>query len=77
MVSGAADAGLAVRAAAESVGADWLPVAEEPFELAIRADCLPAAEELLHALASPGFRSRIAAMPGYDLSRSGNLRDAA
>lgn len=77
VVSGAADAGLAVRAAAESVGADWLPVAEEPFELAIRSDRLVVAEDLLAALASPALRSRIEVMPGYDLSDSGRMRAAA
>ena len=32
---GAADAGLAVRAVAESAGLDWVPVIDEPFELAL------------------------------------------
>lgn len=77
VVSGAADAGLAVRAAAESVGASWLPVADEPFELVIRTDCLPAAEELRATLASPAFRSRVEAMPGYWLRDSGGVRSAA
>jgi hypothetical protein len=32
---------------------------------------------LLAALAEPGLRARLAAMPGYDLSRSGETRVAA
>lgn len=77
VVSGAAEAGLAVRATAESVGADWLPVAEEPFELVVRTESLPVVEDLLAVLASPAFRSRVEVMPGYDLSDSGSMRDAA
>jgi molybdate-binding protein len=77
VATGAADAGLAVRAVAESAGLDWVPVAGEPFELALDPACRAAARPLLDALAQPGVQARLAAMPGYDLSMSGETRLAA
>ncbi|MDQ3104133.1 MAG: LysR substrate-binding domain-containing protein [Actinomycetota bacterium] len=77
VASGAADAGLAVRAAAEFVSATWLPVVAEPFELAIRTDRLGAVDPLLTTLASTPFRSRVRTVPGYDLSQAGAMRTAA
>jgi len=77
VVSGAADAGLAVREVAESVGAACLPVAEEPFELAIRTSRVGAAEDVLEILASPQFRVGVNTMRGYDLTEAGAMRGAA
>ena len=77
VATGAADAGLAVRAVAESAGLDWVPIIAEPFELALDPAASDAAEPLLAALAEPGLQARLAAMPGYDLSRSGERRVAA
>lgn len=77
VVTGAADAGLAVRSVAESVGAAWVPVEEEPFELAIRTDRVGAAAALLAALSSTEFLATAGAMVGYDLSRAGTMRSAA
>ena len=74
VATGAADSGLAVRAAAESADADWVPVAVEPFELALRAEALPAAEALLDVLASSATQARIGALPGYDLTKTGTTR---
>jgi molybdate-binding protein len=77
VATGAADAGLAVRAVAESAGLAWVPVMSEPFELALDPATEAAAEPLLATLAEPGVEARIAAMPGYDLSMSGERRLAA
>jgi putative molybdopterin biosynthesis protein len=77
VATGAADAGLAVRAVAESAGLDWVPVISEPFELALDPAAQPAAAALLSTLAEPAVQARLAALPGYDLSRSGELRMAA
>jgi molybdate-binding protein len=77
VASGAADAGLAVRAVAESTGLDWVPVTSEPFELAFDPSAAPAAERLLAVLAGSRIHARLAAMPGYDLTMSGELRVAA
>jgi molybdate-binding protein len=77
VAAGAADAGLAVRAVADSAGLAWVPVASEPFELALGAESSAAAEPLLEVLASSSVQARLAAMPGYDLSMSGETRVAA
>jgi molybdate-binding protein len=75
--AGAADAGLAVRAVSDSAGLDWIPVASEPFELALDPAAAAAAEPLLDALAESRLHARLAAMPGYDLALSGEARKAA
>jgi putative molybdopterin biosynthesis protein len=77
IATGAADAGLAVRAVAESAGLDWIPVMSEPFELALDPAAKHAAGPLLVALAASSVQARLSAMPGYDLSMSGELRVAA
>ena len=77
VATGAADAGLAVRAVAESAGLGWVPVMSEPFELALDPAAKLAAEPLLATLAETTVQARLAAMPGYDLSRSGERRVAA
>jgi len=77
VAAGAADAGLAVRAVAESAGLEWVRVATEPFELALGTGSRAAAEPLLEMLASSSIQGRLAAMPGYDLSMSGDRRVAA
>jgi molybdate-binding protein len=77
VATGAADAGLAVRSVAESAGLDWMPVASEPFELAFAPASRRALEPLLDTLAESGVQARLAALPGYDLSMSGELRTAA
>jgi molybdate-binding protein len=77
VATGAADAGLAVRAVAESAELEWVPVASEPFELALGARSRRAVEPLLELLASSGVQDRLAALPGYDVSRSGEIRLAA
>jgi molybdate-binding protein len=75
--AGAADVGLAVRAVAASAGLDWVPVVSEPFELALAPYAGAAAGTLLDALARSSVQARLAAMPGYDLSLSGEARTAA
>ena len=77
VATGAADAGLAVRAVAESAGLDWVPLMSEPFELALDPATMGAAEPLLATLAESSVQDRLAAMPGYDLSMSGERRLAA
>jgi molybdate-binding protein len=77
VATGAADAGLAVRAVAESAGLDWVPVLSEPFELALDPAAKAVAEPLLATLAESSVQARLGAMPGYDLSMSGERRLAA
>ena len=74
---GAVDAGLAVRAAAEAVDADFLPVEWEDFELAVNPRAVGLLGPLLDILASTSVHQRVSRLSGYELSRSGESRVAA
>ena len=74
VAAGVADAGLAVRAAATTLGLDFIPLAWEPFELALGADRLDGLEPLLALLARPELAGRAAQLGGYDLDGSGVVR---
>src|SRR5918999_4455158 len=76
VATGAADAGLAVRAVAESLGLDWIPVATEWFELAMARSTGADAEPLLDVLASTQVQERLGRLPGYDLTMTGDVRSA-
>ena len=77
VAAGAADAGLAVRAVADSLGLHWIPVATEWFELAMAKTSRGAIDPLLDVLASTSVQDRLAALPGYDLGMTGEMREAA
>jgi hypothetical protein len=74
VASGLADAGVAVRSAAAALRLDFIPLAWEPFDLALSAESLPRAEPLLAALAGPTVARRAAELGGYDLEGSGTVR---
>jgi molybdate-binding protein len=77
VASGAADAGLAVPAVADSLGLDWIPVTTEWFELALAAASRRAIDPLLDVLGSTPVQKRLAAVPGYELAMSGEVREVA
>jgi molybdate-binding protein len=77
VAAGAVDAGLAVRAVAEAVDTDFLPVAWEDFELAVSPRAVGLLGPLLEVLASASVHQRVSELSGYDLSRSGDTRVAA
>ncbi|MHB8945529.1 MAG: molybdopterin biosynthesis protein [Bacillota bacterium] len=73
VASGAVDTGLGILAAARALGLDFIPVTREDYDLAIPAEhrALDAVGRLLAVVASPEFRFAVAALGGYDPSRSG------
>jgi len=73
VASGAVDVGLGILAAARALGLDFVPVTREDYDLAIPAEHrrLESVEKLLAVVASDEFRSAVAALGGYDSSRSG------
>lgn len=73
VAAGIADAGVAVRGAA--VGLDFVPLAWEPFDLALGAGVLDDAAPLLAALGEPGLGRTAAELGGYDLEGAGRLRE--
>lgn len=68
VASGAADVGVAIRAAAAVWNLEWLPVREETYELVIPDHFLdlPAVDALLDILRRPGTRAQVEALSGYD-----------
>ncbi len=68
VASGSADAAIGLRAAAEAVGLDFVPLVWEPYELALPEDALGVAAELLDAL------STAPQLPGFDLGDAGAVR---
>ncbi|MEW6567892.1 MAG: molybdopterin biosynthesis protein [Chloroflexota bacterium] len=75
VASGRADCGLGIRAAAAALGLDFIPLFEERYDLAIPRQhyTSPLLQPLLEVLNDPRFRQAVAALPGYDVSRTGTV----
>jgi molybdopterin molybdotransferase/putative molybdopterin biosynthesis protein len=71
--TGGADAGLGILAAAKALDLDFVPVASERYDLAIRADALdsPQVQALLQILQDPEFQAQVNALGGYDARFAG------
>ena len=76
VASGAADTGLGIQAAARALRLDFVPLAHEPYELAIPQAVYESERlrPLLALLADDAFRAAVAAMPGYDVTVMGRTR---
>jgi molybdate-binding protein len=68
VAAGIADAAVGLRAAAAAVDLDFIPLAWEPFELAVAEDNLDVAEELISAT------THAPPMAGYDFAGAGAIR---
>jgi molybdate-binding protein/DNA-binding XRE family transcriptional regulator len=76
---GLADAGVAVEAAALAEGLDFVPLAEERFDLVVpthRLEAKPVAR-FLALIESHSFRKDASQLAGYDLSTSGHASTVA
>ncbi|WP_439860595.1 substrate-binding domain-containing protein [Pseudomonas sp. MBLB4136] len=75
VASGMADAGFGVEAAARQFGLTFIPMARENYCLLCREDSLglPAMGALLKVLQNPQFQAQISQLPGYALSRPGEV----
>jgi putative molybdopterin biosynthesis protein len=75
VASGRADAGLGIRAAARALDLDFIPLAQERYDLVIPAEHYRSAlmRPLLALLHDQKFRDAVAAMPGYDVSVMGEV----
>ena len=76
VLSGAADAGLGIAAAARALGLDFVPVATETYELVIPEALFedPDLQLLLDVIRSPEFARRVDELGGYDPARAGQTR---
>lgn len=74
--SGLADAGLGVEQAAAALRLDFVPVDVEDYDLAMLEDfaASDAGRLVLETVRSPAFARAVAALAGYDTSRSGTIR---
>ncbi len=77
IAGGLADAGVSGEPAALAYGLDFIPLAEERFDLVLPAKHAASREVqgLLKVLTSPWLLAQLASLPGYDPARCGVLRD--
>jgi putative molybdopterin biosynthesis protein len=75
IASGLADAGLGVRAAANALGLDFIPVANEEYDLIIRRGFFASERgvQLLRVICSDGFKRAVDALGGYDTAKAGAI----
>jgi putative molybdopterin biosynthesis protein len=75
VLSGAADAGLGILAAAQALGLGFVPLVEEQYDLVIpeRFFASPPIQELLETIRSAEFRERASGLGGYRLGRTGEI----
>jgi putative molybdopterin biosynthesis protein len=75
VASGRADCGLGIAAAAQALNLDFLPIAQERYELIVPDQFFhtPLLAPLLSVLDDSGFRKEVAALPGYDVSEMGKI----
>jgi molybdenum cofactor synthesis domain-containing protein len=73
ILSGAADCGMGIHAAAKALDLDFVPIEQEQYDLIVPARMLdqPNIQDTLNTMRSDNFRKRVAALGGYDPSRSG------
>lgn len=77
--SGAADCGIATRAAAKSGGLDFVPLTWEHFDLLMRQRSFfrPSMQAMIKLLTSARAREQATTLTGYDLTTAGTVRFAA
>jgi len=75
VASGMADAGIGVQTAAQRFGLHFIPLLRERYFFAVPADALErdTLGPVLSVLRSPGFRSRVAALKGYEAAQTGQV----
>lgn len=75
VLSGAADAGLGIQAAARALNLEFIPVVTESYDLVIPDEFMetPFIRLLLDMIGSAEFKSRVEALGGYHLENTGNL----
>jgi putative molybdopterin biosynthesis protein len=75
VASGLADAGLGVRAAANALGLDFIPVAAEQYDLLFRRSFFDSGrgDSLMEIVNSAAFKSAVASLGGYDTERCGEI----
>jgi putative molybdopterin biosynthesis protein len=75
VLSGAADCGMGIFAAAKALNLDFVPMVQEQYDVIIPSALLdlPTIQQVLETTRSEEFRNRVTALGGYDPSKSGQL----
>jgi molybdopterin molybdotransferase/putative molybdopterin biosynthesis protein len=75
VLSGAADCGVGICAAARALDLDFIPLEKEQYDLIIPSSLIESAQMrlLLETIRSQEFKDRVTALGGYDPSRSGEF----
>ncbi|RJR44794.1 MAG: molybdopterin biosynthesis protein [Desulfobacteraceae bacterium] len=75
VLSGVADCGMGIYAAAKALGLDFVSMVEEQYDLIIPSEMLDlqGMQAILKAIQTDSFRERVRALGGYDPSKSGQL----
>lgn len=75
ILSGRADVGMGIYAAAKALGLEFMPVSEERYDLIIREDAFgdPKMAILMEVIRSDEFREMVRNLGGYDPSNSGSI----
>jgi len=75
VLSGAADFGLGIYAAAKALDLDFIPIEREQYDLIFPSAMIetPAIQVVLDTLRSEGFKERVKNLGGYDPSKSGEM----
>ncbi len=74
--AGSADAGLGIRAAAQALEVEFIPLTWEPYELAATREFINSEpfQAVQAIISSPAFREAVERMGGYDLAESGRIQ---
>jgi putative molybdopterin biosynthesis protein len=75
VLSGTADAGLGICAAARALNLDFVPVVTEQYDLVVPADFFdsPTFEILLDTIRDAAFKKRVESLGGYGTARTGEI----
>jgi putative molybdopterin biosynthesis protein len=76
IASGLADCGVGVRSAANALDLDFIPIAQEDYDLVLRRDFYdgPAGQALMRAIRSASFRDAVTNLGGYATERCGEVK---
>ena len=75
VASGLADVGLGVRAAAHALGLDFIPVANEQYDLLCRREFFESERgmQLMEVICSDALKTAVVALGGYDTTNAGKV----
>jgi len=74
-LSGTADVGMGIHAAAQALALDFIPVTTERYDLVIPADHYDNSlvRELLEVIGSKEFKEQVTGLGGYDVRDTGRI----